>query len=74
MSKKIFSKEELAKYDGKDGKDSYVAVDGVVYDVSDIFYKGDHYSHIAGQDLTDDFYLQHAAEEIKKYPVVGTLE
>lgn len=31
---KVFSKEELAQYDGKNGQKAYVAVDGNVYDVT----------------------------------------
>lgn len=73
MKEKIFSIKELSEYNGKRGKPSYVAVDGIVYDVSDIFDNGDHYSHLAGQDLTDDFYSHHMKSEIEKYPVVGKL-
>lgn len=71
---KIFSIKELSKYNGKKGRPSYVAVDGVVYDVTDVFDSGDHYAHLAGNDLTDDFYLQHAKSEIEKYPIVGKLD
>lgn len=28
--------EELAAYDGKDGNPAYIAVDGVIYDVTDV--------------------------------------
>ena len=73
MDKKTFTKEELKKYNGQNGQPAYVAVDGIVYDVSDVFLDGDHYSHIAGHDMTDDFYLQHAKEEIEDYPVVGKM-
>lgn len=71
---RIFSLKELSTYNGKQGKPSYVAVDGVVYDVTDVFDNGDHYAHLAGHDLTDEFYLQHAKSEIEKYPVVGKLD
>ena len=31
---KTFTKEELSKYDGQNGQPAYVAIEGVVYDVS----------------------------------------
>jgi predicted heme/steroid binding protein len=73
LSTKTFTKEELSKYDGQNGNPPYVAVDGIVYDMSDVFKNGSHYQHIAGQELTNEFYLRHAKNEITKYPVVGNL-
>jgi cytochrome b involved in lipid metabolism len=35
QTEKIFTTEELAKYDGKNNQPAYIAVDGIVYDVSD---------------------------------------
>jgi predicted heme/steroid binding protein len=71
---KVFTISELAKYDGQNGNLAYVAVDGVVYDVSSVFTSGSHFSHYAGQELTDAFYTEHAKSSITKYPVVGRLE
>ena len=71
---RIFTREELAEYNGKNGMPSYVAVDGVVYDVSSIFIDGEHFFHSAGEDLTDAFYMEHVKSQITKYPVVGILE
>lgn len=71
-SAKVFNKNELAKYTGTNGNRPYVAVDGVVYDMSAIFRSGSHFSHFAGQELTSAFYSQHAKSSITKYPVVGT--
>jgi hypothetical protein len=44
---KIFNKDELAKYDGKEGRPAYVAYLGKVYDFSDTHEAehGDHYGH-----------------------------
>lgn len=36
MEEKIFTEEELGKYDGQNGNPAYVAIDGVVYDVTDV--------------------------------------
>jgi predicted heme/steroid binding protein len=49
--------EQLAGYDGRDGKPAYVAYQGVVYDVSDnaMWSDGDHEGmHTAGRDLTSE--------------------
>ncbi len=70
---KNFTIEELKKYDGQNGNPPYVAVDGVVYDMSQVFTSGSHYQHIAGQELTDEFFSHHSKSEITKYPVVGNL-
>jgi predicted heme/steroid binding protein len=69
---KTFSTAELAKYNGQNGQPAYVAVDGVVYDLSSVFTNGSHFSHLAGQELTSAFYSEHSAREIQKYPIVGT--
>jgi len=71
---KTFTSGELAENDGRDGRPAYVAVDGVVYDVTDIFEYGDHNSHQAGRDLSAEFHGQHDQSFITKYPVVGKLE
>ena len=36
MTTRIFTAEELAKYNGQDGNPAYVAIDGTVYDVSNV--------------------------------------
>ncbi len=71
---KTFTLQELAKYNGQNGQPAYVAVSGVVYDVSKVFVNGSHYSHVAGQDLTNAFLNQHIMSQITKYPVVGKLQ
>jgi predicted heme/steroid binding protein len=50
--------EQLKKFDGKNGNPAYVAVDGVVYDVTAIpaWKNGEHKRGLkAGNDLTADF-------------------
>lgn len=71
---KIFTLSELSKYNGKNGNKAYVAVDGIVYDLSTIFENGIHFEHFAGEELTNAFYKKHVKSEIIKYPVVGVLK
>ena len=73
---KEFTREELANYDGKNGK-IYIACQGKVYDVSgsDLWKGGSHKGHHAGQDLTYEISRSpHGTEILKGYPVVGTLK
>lgn len=73
---KFFTKEELSQYNGKNGKPSYVAVNGVVYDVSgvDIWQNDTHFGMIPGNDLTSDFNTCHpGSERLNTLPVVGKL-
>lgn len=70
-NEQTFTKDELAKYNGQNGSSAYVAVDGVVYDMSSVFNNGTHFSHIAGTELTNAFYSYHAKSSITKYPVIG---
>jgi predicted heme/steroid binding protein len=73
---KEYTLEELAKYNGKNGK-SYVAYQGLVYDVSNsyLWKDGIHKGHKAGKDLTEELNKSsHRPEIIKGFPVVGTLK
>jgi predicted heme/steroid binding protein len=73
---KVFTKEELRKYDGSSGI-AYVACYGKVYDVSDTYHwrKGVHHvSHHAGSDLTDALERAlHGFGLLEKFPIVGEL-
>ncbi len=69
--------EELKQYDGKNGNRAYVAVDGVIYDVTDLakWKNGEHNGYSAGQDLTDIIKNKspHGVKKLEGVPVVGTL-
>jgi predicted heme/steroid binding protein len=73
---RVFTREELKKYDGSNGI-AYVAYGGKVYDVSRSFHwkKGVHQvTHYAGCDLTDAFKkAPHGIELLHKFPIVGEL-
>ena len=71
---KIFNKEELAKYDGKDGRPPYGAYLGKVYDFTGMKESedGDHYGHDFGIDLTDAIdEAPHDDNLVFAFPVVG---
>lgn len=73
-----FTKEELAKFDGREGRPAYAAYNGKVYDVtaSKKWMNGGHMrKHNAGGDLTADMKgAPHDATLLDKFPVVGTLD
>jgi predicted heme/steroid binding protein len=71
---KTFTLEELAQYNGKNGQPAYLAVDSLVYDLSSVFKEGTHYQHLAGKELTADFYSAHVKSDLQNYPVVGRLK
>lgn len=70
--------EELAKYDGRDGRAAYVAVSGVIYDVSSspLWQSGNHVDqHQAGQDLTEELKsAPHVRMVVERFPTVAKLE
>lgn len=72
-----FTLTELAQFDGQDGQPAYVAVDGVVYDVSnaDGWNNGSHQGMaLAGTDATDIILsAPHGEAVLEDLPVVGTL-
>ncbi|HEX9061543.1 MAG TPA: cytochrome b5 domain-containing protein [Clostridia bacterium] len=73
---KTFTKEELKKYDGQNGNPAYVAVDGVVYDVTNekSWKGGKHQGIRAGNDVSEAIKSSpHGLEPLKKLPVVGKL-
>lgn len=74
---KEFSREELAKYNGKNGTPAYIAYNAKVYDVSgsSLWHSGNHqYRHQAGHDLTDSLrQAPHGDGMLERVPVIGTL-
>ena len=74
---KMFTLEELANYDGQGGRPAYVAVDGVVYDLTNsaAWRNGKHNGFTAGKDLTDEIkeISPHGVKNLEGIPVVGKL-
>lgn len=75
-TEKVFTIEELAAFNGKDGKSAYVAIDGVVYDVTNVkaWKKGVHHGVKAGTDGSKKLASSpHGNKVLTKLPVVGKL-
>ncbi len=74
---RIITKEELKDHDGTKAP-AWVAIDGVVYDVSKSFQwiHGKHQDqHWSGIDLTGELRdAPHGPEMLEGFPVVGKLQ
>ena len=75
--KRQFTIEELSQYDGSNGRPAYVAVNGIVYDVSleAAWGGGTHFRMYAGHDLTSQFNGCHGGrtEILRNLPQIGFL-
>jgi predicted heme/steroid binding protein len=75
---KTFTAEELAPYNGKNGKPAYIAIDGKVYDVTHVpqWKDGNHAGKFeAGKDFSEALKTQapHDAGKMQGVPIVGVL-
>jgi predicted heme/steroid binding protein len=78
----VFTVDELAQFDGQAGQPAYVAVDGVVYDVTNSarWPEGRHLlcnlEAVAGMDLSQQIEQAPANMRslLERMPVVGRLE
>lgn len=71
---RAFTRDDLADYDGTDGKPAYVAYNGKVYDVTNgpTWVNGEHSQHSAGMDLSPDMEdAPHGEEALDDMPLVG---
>jgi len=72
-----FTLAELVQYDGKNGRASYIAFKGKVYDAngSRLWKDGKHgIVHLAGNDLTEAIALApHSEEMLARLPILGDL-
>jgi predicted heme/steroid binding protein len=72
-----FSKSQLALRNGQDKPEIWVALNGIIYDVtkSRLWRDGKHYEHWAGQDLTDELKdAPHTEKVFDKFKVIGRLK
>lgn len=74
----IISRKQLEENNGSGGKPTYVACNGIVYDLTESrrWVVGGHMGlHEAGRDLTRMIkFAPHGAEILEQFPVVGKLE
>lgn len=73
----VLTLEELAEYNGKNGNPAYVAVDGIIYDVTDssMWGEGEHNGFEAGKDLTEGIkdVSPHGVSILSRMPIVGKI-
>lgn len=73
---RVFTPEELSQCTGKGGKPGLVAVNGLIYDVSEspAFAAGTHFGLSCGKDLTNEFNQCHVgSDKLEKLKLVGKL-
>ena len=73
---RTFTEAELSRYNGRDGNPAYVAVNGIVYDVTNNAAWGGatHFGLVAGTDVTSQFASCHSGQPIlSKLEVVGKM-
>jgi predicted heme/steroid binding protein len=70
--------EQLKEYNGQGGKPAYVAIEGIIYDVTNVrtWSGGRHQGFTAGQDLTDTLKNRspHGIRVLSNLKVVGKLK
>lgn len=74
---RTFTRQELARFNGRDGNPAYVAYGGQIYDVSASYHwrGGTHWVlHEAGRDLTREMdQAPHTEALMARVPVIGIL-
>lgn len=69
--------EELAAFDGREGRKAYIAVSGNIYDVTNSprWPNGSHNGYQAGQDLTEQILnvSPHGISTLDGVPLIGIL-
>ena len=77
MEENYFTIQQLAYFNGEYGAPAYIAVNGVIYDVTEsaLWKFGRHQViHLAGKDLTEELKdAPHGEDLLKKFRVVGFL-
>ena len=71
-----YTKSQLAMRNGQDKPEIWVALKGVIYDVTEsrLWRNGKHYEHWAGQDLTEELAdAPHTETVFEKFRVIGKL-
>ena len=73
----IFTMDEIAQFDGKEGRPAYIVVDGIVYDVTNVgpWRSGSHYGFESGGDVTKalENAAPHGANLLNQAEIVGKI-
>jgi len=76
-NQRTFTLEELATFTGKNGSPAYVAVNGIVYDMTTnrAWAAASHFGLTAGKEYTQEFASCHAGQQsiLAALPVAGRL-
>lgn len=71
----VLTADDLQAFNGVDGNPGFVAVNGVIYDVSETWPTGSHQGFSAGTDITDAIAgSAHGFAVLGKLPIVGRLD
>lgn len=77
MELQTYTKQQLALRNGQDKPQIWVALKGIIYDVTEsrLWKNGKHYEHWAGQDLTEELAdAPHTDTVFEKFEKVGLLK
>ncbi|HMV08059.1 MAG TPA: cytochrome b5 domain-containing protein [Cyclobacteriaceae bacterium] len=72
----VYSRSQLALRNGQDKPQIWIALNGIIYDVtaSRLWRDGKHYEHWAGQDLTHELIdAPHTEKVFDKFKPIGRL-
>lgn len=72
-----YTRSQLALRNGQDKPQIWVALDGVIYDLTEsrLWRDGKHYEHWAGQDLTAELQdAPHSAGVFARFKKVGKIK
>ena len=71
----VLTDDELAAYNGQNGQPGYIAVNGIIYDVSETWATGSHRGFSAGNDITEEIATsEHGINVLGKLPIVGRMK
>lgn len=71
-----YTRQQLALRNGQDKDEVWVAYKGLIYDLtaSRLWFKGTHYEHWSGQDLTEELMdAPHTQSVFERFQVIGRL-
>jgi len=77
LPQRTFTLDELTRYNGRNGQAAYIAVNGIVYNVTNsaAWAAATHFGLNTGRDLTQEFTGCHQGQQqiLNTLPVVGRL-